>query len=58
MIDIRSYIKAIKTKWIQKLISKISGASWTVIPRYFLNQYGENFLVFYMNIDSLKIYLL
>ena len=54
MIDIRSYIKAIKTKWIQKLLSEISYASWTVIPRYFFNQYGENFLVFYMNIDSFK----
>ena len=54
MIDIKSYIQAIKTKWIQKLLSERSDASWTVIPRYFLNQYGENFLVFYMNIDTFK----
>ena len=54
MIDTKSFIKAIKTKWVKHLLSEKSNSRWTIIPRYFINQFGENYLVFHMNIDAYK----
>ena len=53
MIDLESYVVSIKLKWVRSLLNE-TDAHWKAIPRYFYNFFGENFLVFYMNIDSFK----
>ena len=42
-----------KLKWLKTLTIN-DNANWKVIPKFFLNQYGDNFLILKMNIDSLK----
>lgn len=53
MIDIEKYIDAIKIGWIKKLTTKDS-ANWKTIPRFYLEKYGKNFLIFSMNIETLN----
>ena len=45
MIDIPSFVKSIKLKWIGKLLDE-EKANWKIIPTCFLNQFGENLLIF------------
>ena len=42
-----------KLKWLKTLTIN-DNANWKIIPKFFLNQYGDNFLILKMNIDSLK----
>jgi hypothetical protein len=53
MVDIKSHIKILKMKWVSSL-NDTNEANWKLIPRFYLNQYGNNLLVFSMNIDSFK----
>lgn len=53
MIDIETYMKSIKIKWIQHLLNN-EIANWKCIPHFFLDQFGTNFLIFYMNYNSPK----
>ena len=53
MIDIDSYIKSIQTQWIIKLWGNKSD-NWTIIPRFYLNKFGDNLLLFKMNINNVK----
>lgn len=53
MTDLEAYIISMKVKWIKTLLTA-DNANWKVIPRYFYNMFGENFLIFYINVDSIK----
>jgi len=53
MIDIESYIISIKLKWVKSLIST-QKANWKIIPSYMLQKLRKDFLIFHMNIDSIK----
>jgi hypothetical protein len=53
MIDIESFIYSIKLKWVKALLQR-DNSNWRIIPEKLLNQYGENLLIFYMNISTLK----
>ena len=54
MIHLESFIKAIKTKFIQSLLLNHDSANWKVIPHFYFHQYGRDFLVFYMDIPVFK----
>ena len=51
MVDIKSYFKALTTKWAQFLL-KSKEENWTVIPKFYLNYFGENLLILHMNTDK------
>ena len=53
MIDLESFIITIKLKWITALTS-IDDANWKLIPKYYFRNYGNNLLIFYSNLDSMK----
>ena len=53
MINLDMHIKTILIKWIPKLAHSIS-AAWKEIPKLYLNEFGENFFIFGMNIDHTK----
>ena len=53
MCDTASFFKSLKLKWIKSLLN-VEEANWKILPNYFLNVFGENFLIFYMNLDKLK----
>lgn len=53
MIDIHVYYKSLTLKWINHL-KTVNNANWKVIPYFFLNQYGNNLLIFNMKLDSIK----
>jgi hypothetical protein len=53
MCDTTSFFKSLKMKFIQSLL-KCEEANWKILPKYFLNGFGENFLIFKMNLDKLK----
>lgn len=53
MIDLESYITAMKIKWVKALTDK-SNPNWKVIPNYFFSKFGYNCLIFNMNLDSIK----
>ena len=54
MIDIESHITALKMKWIKNLVDE-NDANWKLIPRYFLREFGSNCLIFYCNLDTIKV---
>ena len=43
MIHLESFIKAIKTKFIQSLLLNHDSANWKVIPHFYFDQYGRDF---------------
>lgn len=49
MIDIDNFIKSIHIGWITKLFNTETD-NWTVIPRYYLNKFGNNLIIFHMNL--------
>lgn len=49
MIDINSYFKMLKIKWVLKLVQS-TDENWSIIPKLYLNKLGKNLLVFKMNI--------
>ena len=53
MINLDMHIKTVLIKWIPKLTNNIS-AAWKEIPKLYLNEFGENFFIFGMNIDHTK----
>jgi len=53
LIDIESFCKTLKIKWINSLLSK-SFANWRLIPILIFDRFGSNFLFFYMNIQTTK----
>ena len=53
MIDLNTYIKTLKMKWV-KTLNEQDNSSWKILPTYYFNQYGTNMLIFKMNIDSFK----
>ena len=53
MIDIDKYIEAIQLTWVKRLISE-DQANWKIIPKHYFNKFGENFLLFKMNLDKEK----
>ena len=53
MIDICSFIKSIQSKWVIKLLDA-EKAQWKTIPLYYFNKFGENLLIFEMNLDTIK----
>ena len=53
MPDPNTFFKSLKIKWVKTLINK-EKANWKILPEYFMKSFGDNFLIFYMNIDNLK----
>ena len=49
MIDIKSHFSTLKVKWVLRLLESTS-ENWALIPKLIFNRYGENFLVFKMNL--------
>jgi hypothetical protein len=52
VIDIVSKYEAMKIKFVSSLNDNLD-ANWKVIPSFFLEQYGRNFLVFFMTFEKL-----
>ena len=53
MCDTHTFFYSLKLKWINNLKIK-EAANWKVLPNYFLKNFGEDFFIFQMNLDSLK----
>jgi hypothetical protein len=53
MCDTTSFFKSIKLKFVKSLLND-EEANWKILPNYFLNVFGKDFLIFYMNLDKLK----
>ena len=53
MCDVPSFFNSLKIKWITSLCN-CKNANWTILPNYFLNIFGDNYLIFYMYIDNVK----
>ena len=53
MIDIDLYIKSIQTRWVIKIWENKSD-NWTIIPRFYLNKFGKNLLLFKMNLCDVR----
>ena len=54
MTDIETYLKAIHLKWIKRLHDDNLNANWKVLPKYFLNQLGQDLIVFKMNLKNVN----
>ncbi|XP_060586418.1 uncharacterized protein LOC132742114 [Ruditapes philippinarum] len=53
MLDLDSYITSLKLKWVKALTDE-SEANWKLIPKRLLKDFGDNFLIFYCNTDTIK----
>ena len=54
MVDVNSYFKSLKVSWVKRLSSSET-SNWNVIPRKYLDKFGEkNWLIFKMNMDNVK----
>ena len=53
MADVKTQLKTIQIKWVNRLISG-DEMNWKVIPKYYFNKYGNDFLVFNMNLGGIK----
>ena len=53
LTDLDKYIEAINLNWVKRLKSP-DKANWKIIPQYYFDQYGENFLLFSMNLDNIN----
>lgn len=53
MTNLDNFLNAIKLSWIQR-IQTADKANWKLIPLFFFNNYGENSLLFKMQLDKLK----
>ena len=54
MVDVEYYINMLKIKWVMFLLST-DRANWKIVPRYFLDKYGDNFLIFNMNLPTFRM---
>ena len=53
--DIKAHIDMLRISWIKRLICyKNNEDSWTQIPKLYFNKFGENLLVFKMNIRDMR----
>lgn len=52
--DLETYSKALILKWIKNLVDNQTQANWKVIPNFFLSQFGQNYLIFDMQLDSYR----
>ena len=53
MLDTASIFKSLKIKWIKKMLEK-DDANWKILPNYFLKEFGNDFLIFNMNLGHIK----
>ena len=53
MPDVQSVFESLQVKWIQRLVSA-EEATWKELPKFWLNQFGKDFLIFKMNIGNLS----
>lgn len=53
MTDIDCYLNALKLRWILRLLENTE-ENWAIIPKYFLNKFGQNLLIFRMNIKKVN----
>ncbi|CAG2204340.1 unnamed protein product [Mytilus edulis] len=53
MTDIDAYIEAIKINWVKRLTDETC-ANWKIIPTFYFREFGENNLIFKMNLNSHK----
>ena len=53
MADVKTQLKTIQIKWVNRLISG-DEMKWKVIPKYYLNKYDNDVLVFKMNFGGIK----
>ena len=51
MIEVESFVTMLQIKWVKSLLST-EYANWKAIPTFYFNRFGQNFLVFYMNLNS------
>lgn len=49
MLDIPSYFKMLKIKWVTFLINA-KDENWSIIPKLYFNKFGQNFLIFKTNL--------
>ena len=55
MRDIKAHIDMLRISWIKRLIcNKNTEDSWTQVPKLYFNKFGENLLVFKMNIRDVR----
>ena len=50
--DIDNYIAAIKLSWVKRLTTG-EFANWKVIPAFYFNNFGKDFLIFNMPVDNI-----
>ena len=53
MADVKTQLQTFQIKWVNRLISD-DEMNWKVIPKFYFNKYGNNFLLFKMNFGSIK----
>ena len=53
MCDTYTFFNSLRLKWINNLTSK-EEANWKILPNYFLQNFGEDFFIFHMNLDNFK----
>ena len=49
--DIRSKLTALKASWVKRLVSD-NFARWKLIPHYYFNNFGKDYLIFKMNFNQ------
>ena len=52
MTDIDNYITTLQIAWIKRLTAD-DFANWKVIPTFYFNKFGANFMLLYMNPDNI-----
>ena len=58
MIDIDKYLQAIQINWIKRLkesTNNLNIPNWTIVPRFYFNKFGENFLIFNFNLKEIRL---
>lgn len=53
MVDTQSIIDSLHIKWVQRLLSA-EDAAWKILPTWWLNFFGKDYLIFRMNFNNLK----
>ena len=55
MSDPQTFFDSLKIKWINSLKNK-EAANWKILPIFFLKCFGKHFIIFNMNLDSLRTF--
>lgn len=53
MVDVKQQLEIFRIKWVNRLITS-ENASWKIIPSFYFDKYGKEFLIFKMNIGNLR----